>query len=234
VLAVAVVMFVATAALVVPGLSSRASAGIPTPAIPASGQLFDREAAVIYADRYTCNGESKGACANTAYRFDVRHNNDCTDFISQSLAAAGLPQSSILHGVDGFEWYYSNSWTGARTHSASWTVVGEFAHYMTAVAHYATITPITDLTAATTGAQKGDVYLYDWTGDGIYDHAALAVGIGTAQGTPLPGAPATGDLIDQHTHDLLRAPWNWEYLNPRSSHYAQRDRIKVSLLHFDF
>jgi|GEM_PF-4087937 len=52
-------------------------------------------------------------------------------------------------------------------------------------------------------AQQGDVVLYDWNNDGVYDHEAI---ITSSDGTN-PDGTINWDLVDAHTNNRYHAYW---------------------------
>jgi hypothetical protein len=72
-------------------------------------------------------------------------------------------------------------------------------------------------------ASLGDAIFYDWSGDGIWDHAAIEVAYSGRD----PNSGYSGDLIDQHTYDRYHAIWNlWPYNDSRWT-------TKINIMHVD-
>ena len=53
-------------------------------------------------------------------------------------------------------------------------------------------------------AAQGDVVLYDWNHDGVYDHESILV---ASDGTTNPDGTPNWDLVDAHTNNRYHAYW---------------------------
>lgn len=102
----------------------------------------------------------------------------------------------------GRRWSYSLSWINVQAHrSFLLSLPG-----VTQVAQYFGVAP-GQLVAS--NASQGDVVLYDWDDDGVYDHESIVV---ASDGTGTDGAPIW-DLVDAHTNDRYHAYWTLAQLN---------------------
>lgn len=118
---------------------------------------YSPAAVTAYADQWAMSH-------NSAYVF---HNGvDCANFVSQSMAAGGLPQTS--------------TW---RPESVAWVNCQAQITYLGS-----TYSPAVAASAST--VKQGDPVYYDWQGDGHYDHAAICVGTDAA-GNPVVDAHTT-------------------------------------------
>ncbi|MCI8331321.1 MAG: hypothetical protein HFE78_00625 [Clostridiales bacterium] len=170
---------------------------------------FDDSAAQVYADKYVTK-------YNSSYK---SYSADCTNFVSQCLAAGGLAQTD--------NWWYKKGVVGTLfdTHSHAWSVADDLKNYMK-----------NDLKAERMVGQwkkreafdsngkrlcyayrdnsanilgyHAEVIFYDWQDDGHIDHASFVVGTNTAyDGT------GYGDLINQHTTNRQHTVWHLDDYN---------------------
>ncbi|HLR81445.1 MAG TPA: amidase domain-containing protein [Bacillota bacterium] len=140
---------------------------------------YDRRAAVQYAE-YWWNSY------NPAYeRFSV----DCTNFVSQCLAAGGAPMWGAPVRERGW-WYKDNDW------SFSWSVAHSLRWYLSGSTSGLTgreVERVEDLL-------PGDVICYDFQGDGRWDHTTIVVAK-DANGMP---------LVNAHTDNSRHRYWSYE------------------------
>lgn len=170
----------------------------------ASSFTYSGSSAATYAKKYACNGAN---CSNPA--FD-RYENDCANFVSQALAAGGMPIRN------------SGSVTWAPG-SAAWVNVSQWLFFMDSIAHRIDHGVKPSMGAAYTPASKGDVYLYDWGEGNGYSHLSIATRWGdftnyydsTKNRNYNQVTGGHGDKIAQHTTDRDGAPWNWGYQTQR-------------------
>lgn len=141
---------------------------------------YNRAAAVDYANRWW-NSHNPA--------FPV-FNDDCTNYISQCLYAGGAPMRGYPNTHDGW-WIRGNKWSlsWATTHSLRW--------YLGGSKRGLTATQV----ARPEQLQLGDVILYDFQGNGRWDHATI-VTAKTQDGMP---------LVNAHTNNSRYR--NWEYRN---------------------
>lgn len=179
--------------------------------LPSLALAYSGSAAANYADEWAKS-------YNSAY---PAFSDDCTNFVSQSLYAGGMPQVVYYDQKTGLPantsddyywfiwdltssgtWVYAFSWTSAPYSRDHWI------HYSGQATQIGTA-PGTS-TASTDGLAVGDVLYYDWgTGEGI-SHAAIQVGYGTDTNvTP----NLTGDVVDEHTTNRYHAFWSLRYEN---------------------
>jgi hypothetical protein len=81
------------------------------------------------------------------------------------------------------------------------------------------------MSAKVSGAQQGDIYMYDWNDGQGFSHMSLATGDGTFTNYSDSGTNylnitgGTGSHMAQHSTDRDWAPWNWGY-------WTQTDVVK--------
>jgi len=119
--------------------------------------------------------------------------NDCANFVSQALFAAGYAMTEAADRASGWWFRHGNTpdW------SFSWSVAHALVVYLRSApdGHF----PVTTLDHAR-DLCEGDVIAYDWSGDGRYDHVALVTGH-DAVGEP---------LVHAHTVDSADRYWSYE------------------------
>ena len=144
---------------------------------------YDRDAARDYADRYALS-------YNPAY---VAFGADCANFASQSARAGSMPVTSGT--VDSGWWYDRNgtSGTGDDKYSMSWINVTRQNSFWNGRR--------ADWVASINDLGRGDFVYYDWSGDGVWDHAAVVTGTNSAG----------QKVVDAHTTDYLHAFWKMGY-----------------------
>ena len=183
--------------LLLVALSVCVASGIMVLPASASTITYQRDLAAAYADHYSCNPPL--TCKNTSTY--PTQPSDCTNFVSQVLRAGGIPNFA--------QWAYFS-----RTqYSKSWTVVADFTSAFVN-SQRASFTQLTNLSAAYTPLESGDVYVYDW-GKGLgISHVAVEAGYGAR--ASMYSSDGYGDYTDQHTTDRWHVPWNYGYLHPTS------------------
>ncbi len=115
---------------------------------------YSPAAVTAYADQWAMS-------RNSAYVF--HEGVDCANFVSQSMAAGGLPQTS--------------TW---RPESLAWVQCQVQIAYLGSTYSQA-------VAASASNVKQGNPVYYDWQGDGHYDHAAICVGTDAA-GNPIVDA----------------------------------------------
>lgn len=198
---------------------------------------YDRAGAVAYAKNYACNPNVN--CANGNYMriggLTVTASMDCTNFVSQALfEGGGLPK--ITSGSTLIQWYYSDIFKMDFTGSTNWINVGGLYNQLALTGRIAS-TASPSKTAAYSGANPGDLYMYDWgLGEG-YSHLAMATSDGTFVNYYDNGysknynsvTGGAGSKLAQHSTDRDGAPWNWGYwVETRTS---VRQLMKTRLIH---
>ena len=141
---------------------------------------YDRDASRSYADWYALSYN------DTFVRFTGA---DCANFASQCARAGGMPQAGTTSDVG---WWYDRRGTaspGDDRYSLSWINVSKQTAYWTGRR--------TDYVSSIVKTSPGDFVLYDWTGDGTWDHVAVVAGTNSAGQW----------VIDAHTTDHYRVFW---------------------------
>ncbi|MDN8593504.1 hypothetical protein B2I21_18960 [Chryseobacterium mucoviscidosis] len=162
-------------------------------------QLYRRDLAVAYADRWWNAG-------NPAYEeFDV----DCTNYVSQCLFAGGAP----IHYTGKREagWWYKGYVNGAEMWSYSWAVSNSLERYLSGSSWGLSATEV----ERPEQLMLGDVILYDWDGDGRFQHSTVVTAF-DAGGMP---------LVNAHTVSSRHRFWDY-----RDS-YAWNERTVYRLFH---
>jgi hypothetical protein len=140
---------------------------------------------------------------NPAYPSFANQGGDCTDFVSQALYAGGIvmrpspPYSgnaSWFMISNGGQWSYSAPWVNANDNNI---FLVQHLPGVTQVASYVGVQPGQNVASH---ASQGDVVLYDWNNDGIYDHEALISTI-------------DGQAVDAHTSDRHDQYWTLAQFN---------------------
>jgi hypothetical protein len=138
---------------------------------------YDRPRAVQYATHWW-------ASHNPAFRY---FEDDCTNFISQCLWAGGMPME--MTGRRDRGWWY----LGPRDQwSYSWTVANGLRWYLEGSGRAQKREHARDL-------EIGDIIVYDWDGDGTWQHNTIIVG-SDREGEPLVAA---------HTKDSWGRLWRY-------------------------
>ena len=102
----------------------------------------------------------------------------------------------------GSSWSNSLSWINVQSHrSFLLSLPGP-----TQTASYYGVAP-GQLVAS--NAAQGDVILYDWDDDGVYDHESIVV----ASDGPNPDGTPNWDLVDAHTNNRYHAYWTLAQYN---------------------
>jgi hypothetical protein len=175
-------------------------------AIAASAFAYDGAAAAAYADTYWQNYSS-------AWPSFANRGGDCTNFVSQALYSGGIAmRTSPAYSGDaawymlpktGRRWTYSLPWINAQDQSI-------FAlRYLAGVAQVASYYGVAAGETVADHASQGDIVLYDWNNDGVYDHEAIVVASDGAN----PDGTADWDLVDAHTNNRYHAYWTLAQYN---------------------
>lgn len=176
------------------GTQSGPNARVPDgPDSSAPSQQFDREKAAEYAIRHSgVRSLPGGGRYNKEYQVYSYVGGDCANFVSQVLAAGGLPQ--------GYGWAYSRGGTSSWTCSQDliWHLMGSGAGRRMYRGDFAgALLPLPDSTRGAIGLlQPGDVIGYE--SDGEVAHVAIVVG----------ADPYGWPVIASHTADRLYFPWD--------------------------
>lgn len=171
----------------------------------AAAFAYDGSAAARYADQYWSS-------YNKSYPSFANKGGDCTNFVSQALFAGGIQQrpSPLFSGTaawymtqqNGKNWSWSTSWINSQDNSLFLSTLGGTV--------VQTVVGATANTVVPSNAQQGDVVLYDWTNDGVFDHEAII-------------ATADGQYVDAHTNNRYHEYWTLAQFNT----YAKTTRIVV-------
>ncbi|MNJ43503.1 putative amidase domain protein [compost metagenome] len=135
---------------------------------------YRREDAVLYADRWweSFNPEFSA--------FEV----DCTNYISQCLFAGGAPINYT--GKREYGWWYKGYVGGREAWSYSWSVANALERLLT----YSKSGLRAEAVERPEQLQLGDVIIYDWDGDGGFQHSTIVTAF-DAGGMPLVNAHTT-------------------------------------------
>jgi hypothetical protein len=168
-------------------------------------QQYDRTAAAVYADTWAHNRNS--------YYFN--YPTDCTNFVSQSMSAGGLPYIGGNVGDITAWWFHPPYGVGAQSvpaqNTKTWSTADllnqHFSQYQGSRYQYV---PRMD-----SSVQAGDVVIYQWAGETIPTHSRVLVGWGySSEVVPLDEGGTygvthiLGMLADQHTNDRKHVVWD--------------------------
>ena len=184
--------------LLVPMFVALLAISLPVSASATSG--YNGAAAAAYADTYWQN-------YNPAWPSFANSGGDCTNFVSQALYAGGIAmRTSPPYSGDG-AWYMLKSkhrWSDALP----WVNAQDNSVF--AIRHLAGVTQVASYFGVAPGqivadnASQGDIVLYDFNNDGVYDHEAI---ITASDGT------SSWDLVDAHTNNRYHAYWTLAQYN---------------------
>ena len=166
-------------------------------AIPARGYSaiikYDRAAAQAYANKYALSYNP------TYVRFAGA---DCANFASQCARAGSMLMAT---GSWNSGWWYDKEGTSSPsndTYSLSWINVTRQMGYWNGRR--------TDWVSSAGQLSRGDFIFYDWSGDGVWDHAAVVTGTNSAG----------QKVINAHTTDYRQVYWKLGYSGTKYR-YAQ-------------
>jgi hypothetical protein len=160
---------------------------------------YNGAAAAAYADAYWQN-------YNPAWPSFANSGGDCTNFVSQALFAGGIAMRTSPPNSGNAAWYmlkskrrwsYGLPWVNAQDNS-----IFALQHLpgVTQVASYYGVAPGQKVVD---NASQGDIVLYDFNNDGVYDHEAIVT---ANDGT-------SWDLVDAHTNNRYHAYWTLAQYN---------------------
>ena len=137
-------------------------------------RTFDRQAAAEYALRYW--DDPNPAFANMDQR---GAGGDCTNFTSQALLAAGFAMDYRETGYYK-EWWYRR--IGREAYDANqddwwsctWSLPENQFHYLGR--NYGAIYDVKRNRDAIRNLELGDIFYYDWDGDGRFNHSSIVTG----------------------------------------------------------
>jgi cell wall-associated NlpC family hydrolase len=159
-------------------------------AAPLSAALaYNGSAAAQYADQYATS-------YNSLYPSFANKGGDCANFVSQALNAGGiLPRTT---GTGDATWFMTKSGKHSFSWSVSWVNAQDNSVFLTQYLPGATVVNswvgLQPNQVVPSGASQGDVVLYDWNNDGVYDHESLVT-------------TSDGQYVDAHTNNRLHAYW---------------------------
>jgi len=171
----------------------------PSAASAASG--YNGAAAASYADTYWQN-------YNPAWPSFTNSGGDCTNFVSQALHAGGIAMRTSPQYSGDAAWYmlkskhrwsYAVTWVNAQDNS-----IFTLQHLprVNQVASYFGIAPGQRMPD---NAAQGDIVLYDFNNDGVYDHEAIV--------TASDDGNTSWDLVDAHDNNRYHAYWTLAQYN---------------------
>ncbi|WP_199622370.1 amidase domain-containing protein [Paenibacillus alkalitolerans] len=146
--------------------------------------LYDRDAAKAYADRHW-NDPSPNFIT-----FDV----DCTNYVSQCLYAGGAPMNYTDRRETG--WWYKGKSGGKELWSYSWSVAHALFWYL--MNNRSGLRA--ELVTTPQELKVGDVIIYDFDGDGKFQHSTIVTG---ADGTGMP-------LVNARTSNSKARYWDYQ------------------------
>lgn len=165
------------------------SLGLLVVAPLSSALAYNGSAAAQYADQYATS-------YNPSYPSFANSGGDCANFVSQALFAGGiLPRTS---GTGDATWFMTKTRKHSFSWSASWINAQDNSVFLTrylpgatAVGTYLGLQPSQTVPS---GAVAGDVVLYDWNNDGVFDHESVIT-------------TTDGQYVDAHTNNRFHAYW---------------------------
>jgi uncharacterized protein YraI len=163
---------------------------------------FSRAGAVAWADAHVVSPDDFAG-------------DDCTSFVSHAWNAGGGARETSW-------WFFRFSRRVGLGYSSTWADASNFADAMTDQG-WVTRTEIVDLGARTVpDARPGDVILWhaDPTASTTWSHLAIVAGTG----------PRGITLIDQHSDERYRTPWN-EVWHKRDDPLYRNFHMRAQLLH---
>lgn len=178
---------------------------------------YNRQAAVEYAKKYSCNA---GNCQNSAFIYFLT--GDCTNFVSQAMNIGGeIPIIKI--GSPSRDWYYEtlpNLYPGLNIYTGpgSWVRVSALYSQLQATGRISSLS-YPSMAAKNSGALSGDLYMYDWGQGEGFSHLSISTEYGNFTNFTDPEIKrnyrsitgGVGSKMAQHTKDRDGAPWNWGY-----------------------
>lgn len=171
----------------------------------AGASAYNRSAAISYSDAHALNPDT----------FWPVQGNDCTNFVSLSMAAGRYPAytgpNGSLNSVSTFQWWMIKDWQGQAKYTITWINAHKLFLFLKNVAQDTYVGSEWGGTTntATPGAMwNGDVLFYDWNSDGVMDHASFQAYLDAY----------TINYVNMHTTNRYHAiwhlrPWNTSYGN---------------------
>ena len=188
-------------------------------------EAFTGSSAVAYAESWvdhtwTCNGNHSACVQKRNPAYSNLEPEDCTNFVSQALAAGGFHQTNGGLGTTTHyeEWFYQGS-----LRSNSWGVAPILLNFLYVHNPGGILTAFWSPNPGNnqlSGTKPGGVVFYDWGWNGGnlgVSHASMVV---VANGTD-PYSGWKGDLVDMHDTDRYHAYWTLEpYLGSNAASVA--------------
>jgi hypothetical protein len=175
----------------------------PTPTVvptatpsPTASTGYSGAVAASYADTYWSS-------YNSAYPSFANSGGDCTNFVSQALYAGGIAMrptppytgnAAWFISSSGGQWSYSNPWVNANDDDIF------LLQDLPGVTQVASYVGVAAGQIVPSNASEGDVVLYDWNNDGIFDHEAII-------------STADGQYVDAHTSNRYHQYWTLAQYN---------------------
>jgi len=180
------------------------SLGLASTASATSG--YNGAAAAAYADTYW-------QTYNPAWPSFASQGGDCANFVSQALYAGGIAMRTSPPYSGNAAWYMLQSRRHHWSYAPSWINVQDQSIF--ALQHLPGVTQVASYYGIAPGqtvadnASQGDIVLYDFNNDGIYDHESIVV---ASDGTN-PDGSTNWDLVDAHTNNRYHAYWTLAQYN---------------------
>jgi hypothetical protein len=192
--------------------------------VPAAAYAYNPAAAASWADTHATSYTCWDSGHPGAFPCDT---NDCQNFVSQALHYGGGYVEVLGTGDDENlnYWFLTKNGLGLWDQSRTWAYVG--SHYTFEIQHFPGGWTIGTVSGAASnsfsGLNAGDILMYDWTSNGVWDHSSIQTTEGIDH-NPLADPQKWGDLVDQHDTDRSRAWWT---LGPYN---AQRNITTIRLV----
>ena len=173
-----------------------------------AASAYNGAAAAAYADTYWQN-------YNPAFPSFAKRGGDCTNFVSQALYAGGIAMRTQPPYSGDAAWYMLPKTHHGWSYALSWINAQQQSIF--ALQHLPGVTQVASYYGAAPGqtvaanASQGDIVLYDFNNDQIYDHEAII----TASDGLNPDGTANWDLVDAHSNDRYHAYWTLAQYNAR-------------------
>jgi Putative amidase domain len=167
---------------------------------------YNGAAAAAYADTYWQS-------YNPAWPSFANHGGDCTNFVSQALYAGGIAMRTSPPNSGNAAWYMLKNTHHGWSYALPWINAQDQSIF--ALQHLPGVTQVASYYGLAPGqtmadnASQGDIVLYDFNNDGVYDHEAIVT---ASDGTNADGT-TNWDLVDAHTNDRYHAYWTLAQYN---------------------
>jgi Putative amidase domain len=172
----------------------------------AAASAYDGAAAAAYADTYWQN-------YNPAWPSFANNGGDCTNFVSQALYRGGIAMRLSPPYSGNAAWYMLQNHKHHWSYALPWINAQDQSIF--ALQHLPGVTQVASYYAVPPGqavadnATQGDIVLYDWNNDGVFDHEAIVV----ARDGSNPDGTTNWDLVDAHTNNRYHAYWTLAQYN---------------------